>query len=53
MMTREQAIFFEVMDDLNFCGILEPLIFSYHAFISGYDFSSATDLEVQVRLRNV
>ncbi|NOU95321.1 hypothetical protein GC093_19125 [Paenibacillus sp. LMG 31456] len=51
LMNREQAIFLEVMDDLDFNGILEPLIFSYHDFLSGYDFSISTDLEIQKRAR--
>lgn len=48
-MLREQAIFFEVMEDLYISGHLEPQIFAYHDFIMNFDFSSATDLEIHAR----
>ncbi|MCR8963935.1 hypothetical protein O0550_12095 [Brevibacillus halotolerans] len=45
-MTREQAIFFEVMEDLNLEGAIEALFFAYHEFIVETDTENATDLEV-------
>jgi hypothetical protein len=52
-MTREQAIFFETMDDLNFEGYTELLILSYHEFITGFDFSEASDIDVHRRAKKV
>lgn len=50
-MTREQAIFLETMDDLCFEGYTEFLIFAYHEFLSGMDFSTASDIEVHRRAK--
>lgn len=50
-MTREQAIFFETMDDLDCDGSLEPLFFAYHDFIIGDDLTKDTDLEVHRRAK--
>lgn len=46
MMSREQAIFFEVMDDLDIEGDLEPLFFAYHDFILKNNITNVPDLEV-------
>ncbi|MGD8191844.1 hypothetical protein ACQCN2_17905 [Brevibacillus ginsengisoli] len=51
MMTKEQAIFFETMDDLNFEGDLEPLLFAYHDFVVGFDFTNVTDIEIHRRAK--
>ncbi|MET3291825.1 UNVERIFIED_CONTAM: hypothetical protein ABID98_004395 [Brevibacillus sp. OAP136] len=51
MMTREKAIFFETMQDLNIDGSLEPLFFAYHDFISGFDFSNVSDVVVHARAK--
>lgn len=48
-MLREQAIFFEVMEDLYISGSTEGIILTYHDFITGFDFSTATDLEIHKR----
>jgi hypothetical protein len=50
-LTREQAIFFEVMLDLNYEGYTEPIIFAYHDFISNCDLSKMSDLEVHRRAK--
>lgn len=50
-MTREQAIFFETMEDLNFEGYTEILILAYHEFICGVDFSKLNDVEVHSRAK--
>lgn len=51
IMTREQAIFFETMEDLDCDGSLEPLFFAYHYFIIGVDLTTATDLEIHRRAK--
>lgn len=51
MMSREQAIFFEVMSDLALDGQIEPLFFSYNDFILNFDFSHASDMEVYFRAK--
>ena len=51
MMTREQAIFLETMDDVGFEGYTEFLIFAYHELISGMDLTSASDVEVHRRAK--
>lgn len=51
LMTREQAIFFETMEDLDCDGSFEPLFFAYHDFIVGVDLTRATDLEVHRRAK--
>lgn len=50
-MTREQAVFFEIMEDLDCEGSLEPLFFAYHDFIVGGDLSGATDIETHRRAK--
>lgn len=51
-MTREQAIFFELIEDLDFYGSLEPMFFAYHDFVIGFDFTTATDLEIYRRAKD-
>ncbi|KMZ42643.1 MULTISPECIES: hypothetical protein [Bacillales] len=53
MMTREQAIFLETMDDVGFEGYTEFLIFAYHELISGMELTSASDVEVHRRAKAV
>jgi intein-encoded DNA endonuclease-like protein len=48
-MKREQAIFFEVLDDLDIGGVIEPAFFAYDDFVRGFDFDSATDLDIHSR----
>lgn len=51
-MRREQAIFFEVLEDMCVMEKLrstEPLIFIYDQFIRDFDFESASDLDIQKR----
>lgn len=48
-MLREQAIFFEVMEDLQIEGSTDIIILTYHDFITGFDFSSATDVQIHER----
>lgn len=52
-MTREQAIFLETLDDLCFEGYTEFLIFAYHEFLTGMDFTSASDIEVHRKAKEV
>lgn len=51
-MTREQAIFFEILEDFAWDGSLEPMFFAYHDFISGIDFTTLSDLEVHRRAKD-
>jgi hypothetical protein len=49
-MKREQAIFFEVIQDMALDnGHFEPFFFAYDDFIRGVDFSTLTDLEIHQR----
>lgn len=52
-MTRVQAIFLETMDDLCFEGYTELLILAYDEFLTGFDFSTADDLEIHRRAKAV
>lgn len=52
-MTREQAIFLETIDDLCFEGYTEFLILAYHEFSTGMDFTSASDIEVHHKAKEV
>ncbi|MCG7317913.1 hypothetical protein [Brevibacillus laterosporus] len=51
MLSREQAIFFEVMSDLALDGYIEPLFLSYTDFIFNFNFSQATDMQVYHRAK--
>jgi hypothetical protein len=51
MMSREQAIFFEVMEDFNFEGAIEPLVFAYHDFIMETSLPNLSDIEVHKKAK--
>lgn len=52
-MTRELAIFLEVMDDSNFEGLTEFLILAYHDFVTGFELSRMSDVEVQIAAKEL
>lgn len=52
-MTREQAIFLETFEDLNFEGLTELVILAYHDFITGFDYSGASDIEVHLTAKEL
>lgn len=53
LLTREQAIFFETIEDLAFEGRTELLILAYHEFLSEYDFAKTSDVQVHLRAKEL
>ncbi len=50
-MNREQAIFIELMMDLDFFGATEAIIFAFDDFIRNFDIKQLSDLEVHQRAK--